>query len=347
MTRPQRNIIERQQCQLGTYTSSGGPGIGTGWIDPATGRPEIEHWIGDVEDPSWVEAGTDGRILYAVSELTPDGLVSALRGPDLLNSVPTGEKPAHLAVHPSGRFLFTALYDGGGVVVHPIEPDGSVGPAGDRHEHAAAARPGEVAHAHQIVIDPIGDDVLVVDLGTDSIHRYRLDPTTGRLSATGRTRLAAGSGPRHLAFHPSGSHAYVAGELDSTVTVCARTDDTLVPGAVFPALPDGVDDGGRNYPGEILVSADGRFVYLSNRGSNTIAVFAIGTDPGDLTLLAAPSAAGDWPRHLAIDRTGRWLYCANERSGDLTWFPLDPQTGQPGPPAGRLAVPGIAQFRLG
>jgi 6-phosphogluconolactonase (cycloisomerase 2 family) len=149
-----------------------------------------------------------------------------------------------------------------------------------------------------------------------------------------------------LAFRPGGEHAYVANELDSTVTTLQRVEGTLVAGAVVPALPEGVDDGGRNYPGEILVSADGRFVYLSNRGSNTIAVFAVGTAPGELTLLAAPASGGDWPRHLAIDRTGRWLYCANERSGDLTWFRLDLATGRPGPPAGRFAVPGIAQFHL-
>jgi 6-phosphogluconolactonase len=267
--------------------------------------------------------------------------------PKLLNTIATGDKPAHLAVHPGGRFLFTALYHGGGVAVHPIEPDGTVGPIGDLHLHAGT-NPGG-SHAHQVVIDPITDDVLVVDLGTDSLHRYRLDPATGRLTATGRTELATGSGPRHLVFHPSGSHAYVAGELDSTVTVCERTADALTPLAVLPALPVGFDQTERNYPGEIVVSADGRFVYLSNRGSNTIAVFAVGdngAEPAELTLVAAPSCGGNWPRHLALDRTGRWLYVSNERSGDLVWFPLDPATGLPGPPAGRLEVPGIAQFRL-
>ena len=315
----------------------------------------MDSWIGDVEDPSWIEIGPDGGTLYAISELSPDGLVSALgltpgkSTPGMLNTVSTGAKPAHLAIHPDGRFLFTALYDGGGVAVHPIEPDGSVGPISDLHLHVRAAQADAVSHAHQVVIDPVGGDVLVVDLGTDSLHRYRLDPTTGRLTPSGRIRLAVDSGPRHLAFHPSGSYAYVADELDSTVTVCERVDGVLRPGPVFPALPEGFELSGRNYPGEILVSADGRFVYVSNRGSNTIAVFAVGEDgrkPADLALVAAPPSAGDWPRHLALDRTGRWLYCANERSGDLIWFPLEAATGVPGPPAGRLPVPGIAQFRI-
>jgi 6-phosphogluconolactonase len=308
----------------------------------------VEGWIRDVEDPSWIDSSPDGRSLYAVEELSPDGRVSALRSvagrpPVRLNTVVTGAKPAHLAVHPSGRFLLTALFDGGGVAVHPLQPDGSVGPVSDQHRHVDPAR---VAHAHQVTFDPVAGDVLVVDLGTDSIHRYQLLLDTGRLVPTGRIRLATGSGPRHLAWHPSGSFAYVAGELDSTVTVCRRAGGTLVPGPVFSALPEGFPGDGPNYPGEILVSAGGRVVYLSNRGSNTISVFAVGADPADLTLLATPSCAGDWPRHLALDRTGRWLYCANERSGELRWFPLDPATGRPAAPAGRLAVPGIAQFRL-
>src|SRR3954447_2755136 len=128
-----RGIIEHLRFHLGTYTSSGGRGIGTGRIDPATGRPEIDGWNESSAEPSWVDVAADGRTLYTVGELTADGQVSALRvAPDggltLLNTVPTGAKPAHLAIHPDGRFLFTALYDGGGVTLPPLEPDGSLGP---------------------------------------------------------------------------------------------------------------------------------------------------------------------------------------------------------------------------
>jgi 6-phosphogluconolactonase len=351
--------IEDLRFYLGTYTSAGGRGIGTGRIDPATGRPEIDGWNSSSAEPSWLDVAADGRTLYAVGELTPDGQVSALRvAPDggltLLNTVPTGAKPAHLAIHPDGRFLFTALYDGGGVTLHALEPDGSLGPAREQHRHSDPEPtdpelPGSVSHAHQVVIDPVGGDVLVVDLGTDSLHRYRFDPALGRLTGSGRTQLATGSGPRHLVFHPTGSHAYVAGELDSTVTICARTAGTWQPVSVLPALAMGLAHSGPNYPGEIVISADGRFVYVSNRGSNTISVFAVGADgrePGALTLVSTSDCGGDWPRHLALEESGRWLYVANERSGDLAWFPLDPGTGLPGSLAGRLAVPGIAQFHL-
>ncbi len=116
-----------------------------------------------------------------------------------LTTVLTGAKPAHLAISPDGRHLITALYDGGGVSVHPLRPDGSVGPISDQHSHAEFTRPGKVSHAHQVVLDSDDGTVLVVDLGTDSLHRYQFDPAIGRLTPDGRTQLAIGSGPRHLA----------------------------------------------------------------------------------------------------------------------------------------------------
>jgi 6-phosphogluconolactonase (cycloisomerase 2 family) len=329
----------------------GGQGLGRGHLDLQTGRPRIESWSNAVADPSWLEVSADGRNLYAVSELTPDGLVHALStatsgAPVLLNSEPTGAKPAHLALHPEQPFLFTSLYDGGSVSTHPIADDGTVRPASDVRRHSTADR---VGNAHQVVIDPSGEFVLAVDLGLETVVTYRLDAEDGTLAEVHRTELHAGSGPRHLVFHPNGSYAYLANELDSTVTVCRWSDGKLIPEQILATLPHSLTVGPAvaNYPGEILISADGRHVYVSNRGSNTIAVFAVRDDGATLTLLATPSCGGDWPRHLAIDRTGSWLYAANERSGDLVWFPLDAQTGLPGPIAGRLAVTGVAQIHLG
>jgi 6-phosphogluconolactonase len=336
-----------QPFYLGTYTGLGGLGLGRGRLDLRSGRPSVESWSDAVADPSWLEVSTDGRNLYAVSELTPDGLVHALStdssgGPVLLNSEPTGAKPAHLALHPEQPFLFTSLYDGGSVSTHRIADDGTVGPVSDVRRHSTAADRG--GKPHQVVIDPSGEFVLAVDLGLETVVTYRLDAEAGALAEVHRTELRAGSGPRHLVFHPTGGCAYLANELDSTVTVCRWSDGKLIPERVLATLLASTTV--TNYPGEILISADGRHVYVSNRGSNTIAVFAVLDDGATLTLLATPSCGGDWPRHLAIDRTGNWLYVANERSGDLVWFRLDAQTGLPGPIAGRLAVTGLAQIRL-
>jgi len=128
------------------------------------------------------------------------------------------------------------------------------------------------------------------------------------------------------------------------VTVCGYADGTLTAGQVASTV---LSTGVTNYPGEIAVSADGRFVYVSNRGTDTVAVFAVSEGGARLTLVATPPCGGTWPRHLAIDATGTWLYVANERSGTLAWFPIDATTGVPGPESGSVAVTAVVQIRLG
>jgi 6-phosphogluconolactonase len=267
-----------------------------------------------------------------VSALTP--------GLTVLRMTPTGAGPVHVAVHPNGTFLFVSLYGGGAVVTHPIGDDGTVDPHTDTRKHRSGRR---TAHAHQVVVDPMGAHVLAVDLGLDLVYTYALDAHSGKLSELARTRMARGSGPRHLAFHPDGGFAYVANENDSTVTVCSWSDGVLEPGQVVDAAPK---TGVANQPGEIVVSPDGRFVYVSNRGANTVGVFKVADRGATLARVADPATGGDWPRHLALDPAGTRLYVANQRSGTVTWLPIDPGTGVPGAVAGTLDVPGVAQILI-
>ncbi|GIG62142.1 3-carboxymuconate cyclase [Longispora fulva] len=325
-------LAARPRVYLGTYTADGGHGLGVGALDPATGTPTVTSWLTGVPDPSWVDVSPDRRFLYTISE--SGGTVHAFRldsagHPAPLNQQPTGKGPAHVVLHPDGRHLLVSLYGGGAVVAHPVLPDGRVGPASDTVRH-----PG-TAHAHQIVVDPSGRWLLAADLGLDSVYVYELKE--GRFRQHRQVRLRKGAGPRHVVFHPGGEFVYVANELDSTVAVCRWRAGDLVVGQVLSTRP--ADAPGANYPGEIAISADGRFVYVSNRGDNTVAV--LGTTGDRLRLLATPSCGGDWPRHLGLDATGRWLHVANQRSGDVTWFPLD--HGLPGPLAGRLQAPAVAQ----
>jgi 6-phosphogluconolactonase len=332
-----------QRFYLGTYTDSGGQGIARGSVDPVTGTPTVDYWTASLRQPSWVDLSPDGQFLYAVSELQPNGTVSALRlsadgdPSTLLNTRRTGSAPCHVAVHPNGQFLFTSLYLGKKVVTHRINADGTVSAFTDEQLTGG--------NTHQVVIDPTGEYVLAVDLGVSSVFTYRLNTATGTLGSATTTTLASGSGSRHMAFHPNGAYAYVAGESDSTVTVCTWADGVLTKtkNVVSTLLSD---PGVTNYVGEILTSADGRFVYVTNRGSNTIAVFAVSDDGATLTLVATPSCGGNWPRHLAIDATGTWMYAANQFSGDITWFGIDATTGVPGPAAGKIVVPGVAQLRF-
>jgi 6-phosphogluconolactonase len=322
---------------FGSYTSAGGPGIIRGHLDTATGRPVAEQSTAAVKEASWLAAGPSGGIRYAVSEQNA-GTVDAL-APDLtvLSTTPTGAGPAHVAVHPRGGFLFVSLYNGGAVVTHPIAADGRVGAATDIRRQSIGGRQ---SHAHQVVVDPSGTRVLAVDLGVDTVFSYALD-SRGRLTEVSRTTLTRGSGPRHLAFHPNGTVAYVLNELNSTVTVCAWTDGVLRPGQILPAAPQ---TGVANAPAEVVVSADGRFVYVSNRGTDTVGVFATSANGSTLSRIAAPSCGGSWPRHLALAPAGNRLYVANQRSGTVTWLPIDPATGVPGPAAGSFAVPGVANI---
>jgi 6-phosphogluconolactonase len=229
--------------------------------------------------------------------------------PKILNRQPNqGSGPCHLAK--VGDHLLSANYGSGDIAVHPIAADGSLGQQTDlvRHE-------GSAPHAHQVV--RAGEYVLAVDLGTDSIYTYTL--AAGKLTLQHQAKVKTGAGPRHLVFHPSGKYAYVADELDSTVTICGYDNGVLT---VLDTLPTGA---GENYPGEVVISADGRFVYVTNRGHNSISIFR--TNEAGLELVGTPSCGGDWPRHAAFDPTGRLLFVANQKSNNVTTFAVDQTTG--------------------
>jgi 6-phosphogluconolactonase len=314
----------------GSYTSSGGPGMLLGTADPVTGALTVQVRSAAIGDPSWLAIGP--KALYAISE--SDGTVSAV-DPNTLavrTTVATGSGPAHVAVHPGGAFLFTSLYDGGATVTHPIAADGTVKARTDTRKQ------GSGSHAHEVVVDPTGQYLLAMDLGRDSVFIYTLTGT--RLTLARQVTFPAGTGPRHLAFHPNGTYAYLAGENGNNITVCAWRNGTLAPGQVLPAATAAVT----NYPGEIVTSPDGRFVYVSNRGANTVGVFTVSADGATLTPLAAPTCGGDWPRNLALTPDATWLYVANQNSGSITWLPVDPTTGIPGAVAGTLPVPGAAHI---
>jgi 6-phosphogluconolactonase len=321
------------RAYLGAYTTwpGGGRGIGVAAYDPATGRLRPTGVVGDVPNPSFVIAA--GQRLYAVNEQSDGGVTALAVGrdgvPEVINSASTGgADPCHLALHRG--FLLAANYSSGSVSVHRVRPDGGVGERTDLVEHSGTGpdpERQEGPHAHQVLPDPTGEFVLVVDLGTDSVHSYRLDDG-GRLTPAGTARLHPGAGPRHLAFHPSGRFAYIANELDSTVVVAGYERGVLRPGPKLSTLPAGAPDEPRNYPAEVVVSEDGRFAYLSNRGHDSVAVFAVERGGAELRLVEATPVGGRYPRHIALDRAGKFLLAANQNSNDVTSFAVDRATGR-------------------
>ncbi|WP_327292386.1 lactonase family protein [Streptomyces sp. NBC_01198] len=332
---------------IGSFTSAGGRGLTAAAVDPDTGALSALGDTADVPNPSFLTVSADGRTLYTVSETEPEGAAAAFSladpaAPKLLGPpVPVhGGSPTHLTVH-QGHLLTANYAEPGSVTVLAIEADGSLGGIRSLLEHEGDGPNQERQrgpHAHAVLTDPTGRWAVSVDLGTDSVRVCELDPATGELEIERELGLRSGIGPRHLTFHPAGSHAYVMNELDSVVTVCSWDPErgSLRPLAETRVLPDSVD--GENYPSELVISHAGRFAWAANRGHNSIAVLGLDETGERLELLDTVGCGGDWPRHLTLDPSGTRLYAANERSGDVTWFDVDPATGIP-KQAGSLDVP--------
>ncbi|MFD9812195.1 lactonase family protein [Streptomyces sp. NPDC059080] len=317
---------------LGTYTSSGGAGVVLAEYT-ADGTLTSTSAVGGVPDPSYLALSPDGRALYAVDE-QQEGAVTALALPEqgppkVLGSRRTGGAgPCHLSVHPGGRWLLSANYTSGSVAVHPIDPaDGSLGERTDLVIHSAPPPgPGQDGpHAHQIVTSPDGGHVLAVDLGTDTVYTYRLDTSAGTLGEVSRAALRPGAGPRHLTFHPSGRFAYLANEVDNTVVVCGydRGSGRLTPGE---PQPTGTGEG-TSCPAQLLVTADGTFAFLANRGHNSLTRYAVEDGGARLRLLDTVPVGGDFPRQIAFSPDGRLLFAANQKSGTVTVFAVDADSG--------------------
>jgi 6-phosphogluconolactonase (cycloisomerase 2 family) len=316
---------------LGTYTSveGGGTGIGVAAYDAKSGRITGKGTITGVINPSYLATHPDGRTLYAVAEQDA-GAVTAVRLSDrkVLGSRSTGGAgPCHLSVHPGGRWLLSANYGSGSVAVHPIDSSGALGALRDSVTHSSPAPgPGQQGpHAHQFVTSPDGGHVLAVDLGTDTLYSYRLNERTGALTEVSRAQTRAGAGPRHLTFHPGGRYAYLANEVDNTVAVCAYDRGT---GRLSVGAPQSTGTGsGANYPAQFLVTANGSYAYLANRGHNSLTRYAVEADGARLRLLDTVPVHGDFPRQIAFSPDGRLLFAANQRSGTVSVFHVDTTSG--------------------
>ncbi len=305
--------------------------------------------------PSCLALNTSGTRLYSANETDrvsegKHGTVSAFAinrsdgKLELLNTVPSGGAgPTYVSVHPSGRFLLVANYFGGSVAVLPILPDGRLGTATDIKNdagkigptRATSAPPGSFAfsghdrtHAHMIQADPSGRFVLHVDLGLDKIFVWTLDEHKGVLtpSESPAVSLPSGDGPRHFHFHPNGRWLYSIQEEGSTIVLFDYDAATgrLASRQTISTLPPGF--AGSNFCSEILVSADGRFVYAGNRLHDSIGIFSI--DPnGTLGYVGEEWTRGNYPRSFNFDPTGQFLYCCNQRGDNIVIFRMDRRTG--------------------
>jgi len=349
---------------VGTYSSPQGPegskgngrGIYVFRIDPSNGDLTQREVIPNGSNPSCLALDPSGTHLYSANETgtyegAPSGSVTAysIDRPTghltLLNTVSSrGAGPAHLSVHPSGKYVLVANYAGGTVAVLPIRPDGSLGTATDVRKDegrvsqtpAATAPPGSFAfsghehpHAHMIQSDPAGKFVLATDLGLDRIFIWKFDAGKGSLieNHPASVSLPPGDGPRHFAFHPNGRWMYSLQEESSTLVKFDydAASGSLISKQTISSLPAGFE--GTDYTSEVMVSADGKFVYAANRLHDSISQFSVGPS-GELTYVAEEWTRGDYPRSFNIDPTGNYFYVCNQRGDAITTFRIDRRTGR-------------------
>jgi 6-phosphogluconolactonase len=341
---------------FGTYTSgtSASKGIYAARLDLASGALTDVALAAESRNPSYLAVHPNGRFLYAVNEEmkldgAPTGGVEAFAiGPGRalarLNQVASGGgAPCHLTLDGAGKTVVVANYMGGNVASFPVRPDGGLGPRAGFVQHEGRgpnARRQEAPHAHAALMDPGGRRVFVADLGIDQLRIYGLDPA-GALVANvpPSAPLPPGSGPRHLAFHPSGRFAYVNNELDATVTALAHDAGTgaLTTLETRSTLPDGF--AGPKSTAHALVTPDGRHLYVSNRGHDSLAVFAIDAASGRLAPRGHVPTGGRTPRDFGIDPSGAFLLAANQDSDTVVVFRIDGATGALAPVGAPVAVP--------
>lgn len=339
---------------VGTYTEGDdAEGIHVIRFDASTGALQRIGAVNAGANPSFLALHPSALFLYAVNEVTEyrgkaTGLVSAFAiSPEtgalarLNEQLSEGGAPCYVSVDRSGSVALVANYVGGNVAVVPVRNDGTLGAAAHVVQHRGSgpnAERQEAAHAHCIIPDPTNRFALAADLGIDRVLVYRLDLHGATLREAGEARLRPGAGPRHLVFHPTLPLLFVANELDSTVSTLRFDAErgALTVLASHSTLPAGWR--GANYPADIHVAPDGRALYLSNRGHNSIAVFSVADRPGALSLQQTISTEGDWPRNFALDPTGRWLLVANQRSASVIVFARDPDTGRLTSTPNRIAI---------
>lgn len=337
---------------IGTYSKRGSKGIYVYRMDAKSGvLTAVGDIGGSVENPSFVALHPNGKYLYTACEngggsVAAFALDAASGIPTLLNQQPAqGNGTCHVSVDHHGRNVLAANYGSGSIVALPIGPDGKLLPATAAIQHTGPSKVNpsrqEGPHAHSINPDKKDRYAVAADLGLDKLLVYRLDSAKGILTPNDppSTSTKPGAGPRHFAFHPNGKFGFVINELDSTTT-SYRYDDsrgTLTEVQTLSTLPEGFT--GASFPAEVAVHPSGKFLYGSNRGHDSIAVFAIDSSSGKLQPLGHTLTQGKNPRNFGITPSGDFLIAANQDTDNVVVFRIDTRTGRLTPTGQELSIP--------
>ncbi len=343
-------MTEKQiRLYVGTYKSqdpslpnAANKGIYTYTLDLATGHITYHSEINDIDNPSFLAIDSQQRYLYAVDENWEQDaswvhayMIDFKSGSlSYLNQQHSqGSSPCYVTVDQTNQFVAAANYGSGSVSLLPIGENGSLLPVSDFHQHTGSSvNPDrqEGPHAHCAIMDPTNRYLFVADLGIDRIMSYQLDIEGKQLvpNEIPYLEMPPGSGPRHLAFHQNGLYAYVINELNSTITALAYDDTqgTFTIIQTISTLP--IDFQGESYCAEICVAPTGKYLYGSNRGHDSLAIFAIDQETGQLTAISHQKTYGKNPRNFAIDPSGTFLLAANQDSNNIVTFRINHTTGQ-------------------
>lgn len=332
-------FAQKELLYVGTYSVRGSEGIYALEFDRKAGTLRQVSTAGGAKSPSFLAFHPLGGYLYAVNEGAEGGAVSAYAidrktgGLTLLNQQPSvGRGPCHVSLDATGRAAFVSNYGEGTFTVLPVGKDGRLGAPTDSVRFSGSGanpRRQDKPHAHSATVSPDNRFVYVCDLGTDRIYSYEIDPAKGKVkpAATPYASVKPGSGPRHFTISPDGRFAYLAEELTSTTAVFSRNSKT----GALTLLQDGVatlpaDFTGQNTSADIHTDALGKFLYQSNRGHNSLAIFSIGTD-GKIRLLGQQDTMGKTPRNFLVDPKGEYVFVANQDTDTITVFKRDAKTG--------------------
>ena len=341
---------------VGTYTGPSSKGIYAYRFDAKTGKAEELGLAAETANPSFLTLDPSRSFLYAVNEISNfhnqhTGAISSFRiDPKtgkltLLNQVSSaGAGPCFIALDRTGKHLLAANYEAGSVAVFPILPDGRLGAATSSIRHSgrgADPERQEGPHPHWIGLSVNNKLAVITDLGLDKLFVYRFEPSTGSLAGTSSTSfsLPPRSGPRHFTFDSSGKFGYLISEMSSTITAFSFDQESgaLHELQTVSTLPK--DFAGNNDTAEIAIHPDGKFLYGSNRGHDSIAVFAVDQKTGNLTSIERVPSGGVKPRTFEIDPSGSYLFVANQISNKVVIFRIDRNTGQLTPAGEALDVP--------
>jgi 6-phosphogluconolactonase len=329
---------------IGTYTRGASKGIYAYKLDDATGKLTPLGLAAETKDPSFVAVHPSGKYLYSVGESNDAGKGGAVTAytidkatgklTKINEQYSKGAGPCHIVIDKTGRSALVANYGGGSVISFPVKPDGSLGEEASFHQHkgtGADPRRQSGPHTHSANVSPDNRFAAVADLGLDEVLIYKLDPATAKLTPNEPpfVKTPPGGGPRHFAFHPSAKFAYVVNEMKSAVTAFEwdGKNGVLKEIQTISTLPaDWKGTGNSN--AEVQVHPAGKFLYASNRGHDSIAVFTIDTKTGKLTYVENVSTQGKTPRNFGVSPSGKWVIAANQATNNMAVYKVDLKTGK-------------------